>query len=62
MVEFASKDDDEAEPLLYPANILALYEDVKGNLKALVHLVDYKMARGLEGIFNDSRLMQHYPL
>jgi hypothetical protein len=23
-VEFASKDDDEAEPLLYPAKILAL--------------------------------------
>jgi hypothetical protein len=26
------------------------YEDVKGNLKALVHLVDDKMARGIEDI------------
>jgi hypothetical protein len=41
MVEFESE-DDEAEPLLYPAKILTLYEDAAGNLKALVHLVEYK--------------------
>jgi hypothetical protein len=48
--------------LLYLAKILALYEDVEGNLKALVHLVEYKTARGIEGTFSNSRLVQHYHL
>ena len=62
MVEFESEDNDEAEPLLYPAKILTLYEDVEGNLKALVHLVEYKTARGVEGTFGNSHLVQHYRL
>ncbi len=53
MVEFESKNNDEAESLLYPAKILTLYEDVKGNINALVHLVEYKMASGVEGTFDD---------
>jgi hypothetical protein len=39
-----------------------LYEDVEGNLKALVHLVEYKTARGVEGTFGNSHLVQHYCL
>jgi hypothetical protein len=57
MVEFELEDDDEAAPLLYPAKVLALYEDEEGDLKALVHSVEYKMARGVEGPFGNSCLM-----
>jgi hypothetical protein len=62
MVEFESKDDDEAESLLYLAKILTLYEDVEGNLKVLVHFIEYKQPRGVEATFSDSRLVQHYRL
>jgi hypothetical protein len=57
MLLFELEDEDKAAPLLYPAKILALYEDTEGNLKALVHSVEYKMARGVEGPFGNSQLM-----
>jgi hypothetical protein len=44
----------------HPAKVLALYEDLYGNLKALVHSVCYKMATNKEGPFGDSRLITHH--
>jgi len=46
----------------YPAKLLALYEDINGNLKALVHSTHYKMATNREVPHGDSRLVTHYHL
>jgi len=64
MTSFESEndDDEEGESQIYPAKVLALYEDSEGTLKALVHSVEYKTERGVEGPFGDSRLVRHYRL
>jgi hypothetical protein len=48
--------------IVYPGKVLALYEDSKGTLKALVHSVEYKTATNVEGPFGDSCLITHYQL
>ena len=47
----------------YPAKVLALYEDsTKGNFKALIHSVNWKLDSNSEGPYGDSRLVTHYRL
>jgi hypothetical protein len=46
----------------YPAKILAMYEDINGEFKVLVHSVEYKTDRNVEGAYGDSRLVCHYHL
>jgi hypothetical protein len=72
LIGFESKlDDDTTEDgsgdgalmtMNYPGKVLALYEDSLGDLKALVHSVEFKTARNMEGPFGDSRLTQHFCL
>ena len=69
MTLFNSSEEDEVEDegslgdaTPYPAKVLALYEDSEGTLKALVHSVEEKKGRNVEGPFGDSRLIQHYRL
>jgi hypothetical protein len=59
MISFES---EEGKEIAYPGKVLALYEDRDGHLKALVHSVEYKSERGVEGPHGDSRLVQHYRL
>jgi hypothetical protein len=54
------EDDKDVEP--YPAKVLAMYEDIEGNFKVLVHSVAYKTTRKVEGPHGDSRLICHYCL
>jgi hypothetical protein len=46
------EDDEDVEP--YPAKVLAMYEDIEGNFKVLVHSVAYKTTRKVEGPQGDS--------
>ena len=63
MMSFGSEEEDAGgQPIIYPAKVLALYEDSEGTLKALVHSVEYKTATNVEGPFGDSRLVKHYRL
>jgi len=61
MVKFES-DDDEDEATTYPGKVLALYEDLEGELKVLIHSTEYKTSSKCEGPFGDSRLVTHYRL
>jgi hypothetical protein len=45
---------------VYPGKVLALYEDSKGTLKALVHSVEYTIATNVEWPFGDSCHVTHY--
>jgi hypothetical protein len=54
------EDDEDMEP--YPAKVLAMYEDIEGNFKVLVHSVAYKTTRKVEGPHRDSHLVCHYRL
>ena len=56
--------DGQPDPAkqLHPAKVLALYEDIHGQFKALVHATEYKLTRNPEGPFGDSRLVTHYRL
>jgi hypothetical protein len=54
------EDNEDVEP--YPAKVLAMYEDIEGNFKVLVHSVAYKTTREVEGPHGDSRLICHYCL
>ena len=47
---------------MYPGKVLALYEDLDGVFKALIHSTDYKTTNKVEGPFGDSRLVTHYRL
>jgi hypothetical protein len=60
MMKFESKENNGEEPIVYPGKVLALYEDSKGTLKALVHSVECKTATNVEGPFGDSCLVTHY--
>jgi hypothetical protein len=60
MMKFESEENNGGQPIVYPRKVLALYEDSKGNLKALVHSVEYKTATNVEGPFGDSHLVKHY--
>jgi hypothetical protein len=51
------EDDEDVEP--YPAKVLAMFKDIEGNFKVLVHLVAYKTTRKVEGPHGDSRLVFH---
>jgi hypothetical protein len=46
----------------YPAKVLAMYEDINGKFKVLVHSVAYKTATNVEGPYGDSGLVRHYRL
>jgi hypothetical protein len=59
MISFES---EEGKEIAYPGNVLVLYEDRDGHLKALVHSVEYKSKRVVEGPHGNSRLVQHYRL
>jgi hypothetical protein len=54
------EDDKDMEP--YPAKVLAIYKDIEGNFKVLVHLVAYKTTSKVEGPHGDCRLVCHYRL
>jgi hypothetical protein len=60
MIKFKSTEEEEA--LVYPGKVLALYEDLDGAFKALIHSMDYKTPNKVEGPFGDSRLVTHYHL
>jgi hypothetical protein len=45
------------ESEVYPAKVLALYEDADA---ALVHSTTYKTATNREGLYGDSQLAKHY--
>jgi len=60
MVRFESQGDAAATQ--YPAKVLALYEDLDGNFKALVHSAHFKLPSNPEGPYGDSRLVTHYRL
>lgn len=57
-VDVTSNEDNDSgdgrATMTYPGKVLALYEDSAGNMKALVHSVEYKTARSVEGPFGDS--------
>jgi hypothetical protein len=55
-----SFESEEGKEIAYPGKVLTLYKDRDGHLKALVHSVEYKSKRGVEGPHGDSRLVQHY--
>ena len=59
MIKFEST---EEESVVYPGKVLALYEDLDGKFKALIHSTDYKTPNKVEGPFGDSRLVTHYRL
>jgi hypothetical protein len=46
----------------YPTKILAMYEDVNEEFKVLIHSVEHKTDRNVEGPYGDSRLVRHYCL
>jgi hypothetical protein len=46
MISFES---EEGKEIAYPGNVLVLYEDRDGHLKVLVHSVEYKSKRVVEG-------------
>ena len=46
---------------LFPAKLLAIYENNQKQMKALVHSVEYKKNEGEDSlVFGDSKLIQHY--
>jgi len=58
MIAFES--ETTGESLIYPGKVLALYKDANGSLQAIVHSVEYKMAKEVESAFGDTRLIRHY--
>jgi hypothetical protein len=60
MMKFESEENNGEEAIVYPGNVLALYKDSEGALKALVHPVEYKIATNVEGPFGDSHLAIHH--
>jgi hypothetical protein len=46
----------------YLAKVLAVYKDIHGKFKVLVHSVAYKTMTNVEGLYGDSRLVCHYHL
>jgi hypothetical protein len=63
LVEFKLIGQEADKDLVpYPAKILAMYEDINGEFKVLVHSVEYKTDRNVEGPYGDSRLVCHYHL
>ena len=59
-VQFDSDQDDVETSS--PAKLLAIYSDKQGDLKAIVHSVDYKTRSGVESSTGDSQLVTHYRL
>jgi hypothetical protein len=57
-----SFESEEGKEIAYPGKVLTLYEDRDGHLKVLVHSVEYKSKRGVEGPHGDSRLVQDHCL
>jgi len=60
MVKFDSTEGKEH--VKYPSKVLALYEDIDGAFKALVHSTAYKTDSAIEGPYGDTRLVKHYRL
>jgi len=60
MVKFDSPEDKEA--MKYPGKVLALYEDMDGVFKVLVHSTHYKTGSAKEGPYGNTRLVKHYHL
>jgi hypothetical protein len=54
LVKFELDDQPDEDPEPYLAKVLAMYEDIDGNLKVLVHLVAYKTTMNVEGPYGDS--------
>ena len=62
LAKFELEDEGDEDPVPYPAKVLAMYEDIHGKFKVLVHSVAYKTTTNVEGPHGDSRLVRHYRL
>ena len=65
MVAFDSgtdSDGNQPPPETFPAKVLSLFKDGEGELQALLWPASYKMSRGSETEWGDTRLITHYRL
>jgi hypothetical protein len=62
LAKFQLNDEGDKGVVPYPAKVLAMYEDIDGKFKVLVHSVAYKTTTNIEGPYGDSRLVRHYRL
>jgi hypothetical protein len=49
LAKFELDDKGDKHPVPYLAKVLAMYEDIHGKFKVLVHLVAYKTLTNVEG-------------
>jgi hypothetical protein len=62
LAKFQLDDEGDKGVVPYLAKVLAMYKDIDGKFKVLVHSVAYKTVTNIEGPYGDSRLVRHYRL
>jgi hypothetical protein len=62
LAKFQLNDEGDKGVVPYLAKVLAMYENINGKFKVLVHSVAYKTMTNVKGPYGDSRLVCHYRL